>query len=270
MTSFFTCPVCGKALMGDKTYKCENNHSYDKNKHGYLNLLMSNAASSKRHGDDRRMVLARSEFLDKGYYAPVRDALTDALRCRPKDGMRVLDAGCGEGWYTAHFAEALSALHPDIAGVDISKDALRQAAKRGLRELAVASTAKLPVASDSCDAVLNIFSPPELKEFHRILSTDGVLIRALPMENHLLGLKKAVYDRPLLNPAPVTEIDGFTLSEAVPVQYAITLDSTEDIWNLFTMTPYYYKTGKVDQEKLLHLQHLTTEVEIMVLSYRKA
>ena len=35
-TSFFTCPVCGNALNGDKTFKCENNHSFDKNKHGYL------------------------------------------------------------------------------------------------------------------------------------------------------------------------------------------------------------------------------------------
>ena len=98
-TSFFTCPVCGKALSGDKTFKCENNHSFDKNKHGYLNLLMSNASASKRHGDDKLMVLARSEFLEKNYYAPVREALLTALRQQAKNGMRILDAGCGEGWY---------------------------------------------------------------------------------------------------------------------------------------------------------------------------
>lgn len=269
MTSFFTCPVCSKPLEGDKTFKCEQGHSYDKNKHGYLNLLMSNAASSKRHGDDRLMVIARSEFLEQGHYAPVRDALTDALLRHAHKGMRVLDAGCGEGWYTAHFANSLSEYAPVVAGVDISKDALRQAAKRGLKELAVASTAKLPVASDSCSAVLNIFSPPELAQFHRVLAPDGVLIRALPMENHLLGLKQAVYDTPLLNPAPVTNIEGFRLLEATPVQYTITLNSAEDIWNLFTMTPYYYKTGKSDQEKLKALQHLTTEVEILVLTYQK-
>lgn len=270
MTSFFTCPVCGKPLSGDKTFKCENNHSYDKNKHGYLNLLMSNASSQKRHGDDKCMVIARSEFLEKGFYAPVRDALTAALQKHARETMRILDAGCGEGWYTAHFAAALADCTPRIAGVDISKDALRQAAKRGLTELAVASTAKLPVASESCHAVLNIFSPPELREFHRVLTSDGILIRALPMENHLLGLKQAVYETALLNPAPVTEIDGFTLLESVPVQYRVTLDSADDIWNLFTMTPYYYKTGKADQEKLKMLDHLTTEVEILVLTYKKA
>ena len=269
MTSFFVCPVCGCELHGDKTFKCEHNHSFDKNKHGYLNLLMSNASASKRHGDDRLMVLARSEFLEKGYYAPVREALTDALQGHARENMRILDAGCGEGWYTAYFTEQLKDYSPIAAGVDISKDALRQAAKRGLTQLAVASTAKLPVASESCDAVLNIFSPPELKEFHRVLRSDGVLIRALPMENHLLGLKQAVYDTALLNPAPATDIEGYTLLKAVPVRYAITVHG-EDIWNLFTMTPYYYKTGKSDQDKLKALDTLTTQVEILVLTYKKA
>ncbi len=268
MTSFFTCPVCSGALNGDKTYKCEHNHSFDKNKHGYLNLLMSNASANKRHGDDRLMVLARSEFLEKGHYAPVREALTNALLRHAAPNMRILDAGCGEGWYTAYFAQQLADYSPMVAGVDISKDALRQAAKRGLTELAVASTAKLPVASESCHAVLNIFSPPELKEFHRVLGSDGVLIRALPMENHLLGLKQAVYDTALLNPAPVTDIDGYRLLEATPVQYEITVQG-EDIWNLFTMTPYYYKTGKADQDKLKALDTLTTQVEILVLIYAK-
>lgn len=269
-TSFFICPVCGKPLSGDKTFKCENNHSYDKNKHGYLNLLMSNASSGKRHGDDKLMVIARSEFLEKGFYSPVRNALIAALQKHASNHMRILDAGCGEGWYTAHFAKKLEAYSPVVAGVDISKDALRQAAKRGLTELAVASTAKLPVASDSCQAVLNIFSPPELQEFHRVLASDGVLIRALPMENHLLGLKQAVYETALLNPAPIADIEGFELLEAVPVRYSVTLDTADDIWNLFTMTPYYYKTGKSDQEKLKQLNHLTIEVQILVLTYKKA
>lgn len=270
MTSFFSCPVCGNPLTGDKTLKCENNHSYDKNKHGYVNLLMSNAASSKRHGDDRLMVQARTEFLEKGYYAPVREALTNTLLAHASQNMRILDAGCGECWYTAHFAQALNDFAPQIAGVDISKDALRQGAKRGMKQLAVASTAKLPVASESCQAVLNIFSPPELAEFHRVLSPDGVLIRALPMENHLLGLKQAVYDNALLNPAPVTDISGYVLLDATPVQYRITMNHSSDIWNLFTMTPYYYKTGKADQDKLRNLDTLSTEIEIIVLTYKKA
>lgn len=159
MTSFFSCPVCGCPLEGEKTFRCQNNHSFDKNKHGYLNLLLSNASSGKRHGDDKLMVVSRSEFLEQGFYAPVREAVTQALMAHGRTEMRVLDAGCGEGWYTAHFARALEAFAPEVAGVDISKDALRCAAKRGLSHLAVASTAKLPLADASCHCVLNIFSP---------------------------------------------------------------------------------------------------------------
>lgn len=269
MNAFFSCPVCGEALSGEQTLKCKNNHSFDRNKHGYINLLMSNAPSSKRHGDDKLMVLARSAFLEKGHYSPVRETIAEAIQAYAVPGMRILDAGCGECWYTAYFANKLSAFQPKVAGVDISKDALRQGAKRANLELAVASTAKLPVTSGSCDCVLNIFSPPELQEFHRVLHPGGILIRALPMENHLLGLKEAVYEHALLNPPPETDIDGFRLVASKPVQYTIELNCAEDIWNLFTMTPYYYKTGKDDQEKIRNCHHLSTQVEILVLTYEK-
>ena len=36
------------------------------------------------------------------------------------------------------------------------------------------------------------------------------------------------------------------------------------------MTPYYYKTGKADQEKLRRLNTLTTQVEILILTYKKS
>jgi len=266
-TSFFICPVCGGTLEGARTLRCAKGHTYDFSKYGYVNLLMSNQNSGKRHGDDKRMVQSRSAFLDKGWYAPVRQTILDVLSRHAQPGMRILDAGCGECWYTAHFASQLADFSPKIAGVDISKDALRYGAKRGGVELAVASTAKLPISADSCDVVLNIFSPPELVEFHRVLKPGGLLIRALPMERHLWTLKSAVYDVPYPNPAPVTELEGFTLLDRRDVCYKMALPCQEDIWNLFTMTPYYYKTGRADQEKLQTLEQLDETVEIVVLAY---
>ena len=41
------------------------------------------------------------------------------------------------------------------------------------------------------------------------------------------------------------------------------------IQDLFRMTPYYYKTGKKDQDKLEQLDHLTTEVGFAVQVFRK-
>ena len=268
-TSFFTCPVCGQPLAGERTLCCSKGHSFDKSKYGYVNLLRSNQSSEKRHGDDKLMVRSRSEFLDKGFYAPVRQAVLDALLAHAAPEMRILDAGCGECWYTAYFAAELAEYLPYVAGVDISKDALRWGSKRGGVELAVASTAHLPVASDSCDAVLNLFSPPEIREFHRVLQPGGLLVRALPMERHLWALKSVLYDRPYRNPAPETGLPGFALTGRQDLRYDISLDTPEDIWNLFTMTPYYYKTGRADQEKLRRTEQLCETVEIAVLCYQK-
>ena len=96
-----------------------------------------------------------------------------------------------------------------------------------------------------------------------------MLIRALPLEGHLWGLKSAVYDTPYANPAPATELPGFTLLSREDVRFSIHLPCQEDIWNLFTMTPYYYKTGRTDQDKLRQLHELDETVEIAVLCYQR-
>ena len=67
--SEFTCPVCGQRLeKHGSQMKCPLGHSYDISRRGYINLLMSQASSKKRHGDDSEMVSARTRFLSLGYY----------------------------------------------------------------------------------------------------------------------------------------------------------------------------------------------------------
>lgn len=77
---------------------------------GYVHLLPANRKHSQNPGDDKAMVAARSDFLDRGYYAPLRDALCKlALRSagdRPAPAL--LDSGCGEGYYTAGLHNALT------------------------------------------------------------------------------------------------------------------------------------------------------------------
>jgi 23S rRNA (guanine745-N1)-methyltransferase len=72
--------VCGKPLeINGKNYKCENNHSFDAAKSGYINLLTSDRMNTKNPGDNKQMVNARSIFLDKGYYAHLRECLSEAV-----------------------------------------------------------------------------------------------------------------------------------------------------------------------------------------------
>lgn len=259
--SKFICPVCRQRLFKvNNTVKCLSNHSFDIAKQGYINLLMANS-SGKRHGDDSLMVRARKSFLDKGYYAPLREAVSEILGL----GHTVLDSGCGEGYYTARFAENNS-----VCGIDISKDALRLAARRCEDcEFAVASIADIPLPDGSVDAITNIFAPDSPDEFVRVLKEGGRLITVYPMENHLMELKAAVYDKPYLNPPVELSHKGMTLKSTKEVKYIVTLDCNEDIVSLFKMTPYYYKTSKTDQQKLESLDTLTVGLEFLIAEYVK-
>lgn len=269
----FICPVCGEKLSeSEKLYKCEKGHCYDKSKFGYVNLLQSQKSSAKRHGDDRVMVRARRDFLGGGYYGFLLDFLCETADKYLQNGAAVLDAGCGECYYSAgmkrHFGENGKEMH--FAGVDISKDALEFASKRksGI-PLAVASLFDLPFADGSFDAVLNIFSPEAYGEFNRVLKKGGFLIRVIPLEKHLFNLKAAIYENPYLNEVPDAEIPHFKLVKTSQTKAMIRLDSNDAVQNLFKMTPYYYKTGKEDQQKINGLAEFSTQAEFEIRIYKK-
>lgn len=269
----FICPVCKKELYEEeRLYRCENGHCFDKSKFGYVNLLMSQKSSAKRHGDDRLMVRARRDFLDAGCYGFLRDELCEICKKYLSDGGSVLDAGCGEGYYSSGikaYCEQKS-VKTDFCGVDISKDALEFFSKRKCDiPCAVASLFDLPFADESFDEVLNVFSPEAFDEFHRVLKNDGYLIRVIPLEKHLLGLKAAIYDEPYLNEVPDAAINGFRCDEARRIKSSLRFESNEAIQNLFKMTPYYYKTGIADQQKINNLDYLETQAEFEIRVYRK-
>lgn len=268
----FTCPVCGEGLFDlGKLLRCANGHSFDLAKQGYVNLLRSNRVSTKRHGDDRKMVQARTDFLEKGYYNCLRDAVCALALKFCGDSVDLLDVGAGEGWYTAAVRDALldDGRFCHAAGIDISKDALIRAGKRGGLSLAVASVSALPLRDASCDLVLNLFAPNNDAEFFRILRPGGVLLRAVPLEEHLMGLKAAVYTKPYPNPPAEYSPDGFELLERAEIRDTLVLEDAADIQNLFLMTPYYYKTGREDQARLAALTRLETELAFCVFAHKK-
>lgn len=262
-----SCPVCGEKLAPfGQALKCPSGHSFDVARQHYVNLLLNGAPKEKRHGDDAAMVSARTAFLSAGYYDQFRDAVCAAAAEFLPRGARIIDAGCGEGFYTAAVRDALNA---DVCGADISKAACAACARRGGLTVAVAGVNRLPVPSESCDGALNIFAPCSEEEFFRVLRPGGILIRGVPKERHLWGLKAAVYEKPYLNPPPDTELGGFELISRRDADYEIHLKTQTDIHNLFLMTPYYYKTGVDDQRKLAGLDHLDTELSFAILIFRK-
>ena len=244
----------------EQQLRCMLGHNFDKSKEGYVNLLIKNG-SGKRHGDDKLMVASRKAFLDKGFYADLRDNISEILGT----GKTVLDSGCGEGYYTAHFAE-----NNTVVGIDISKDALKFASKRCKNaSFAVASISHIPLSDSSVDAVLNIFAPDSPEEFSRVLKSNGRLITVQPLENHLFELKQMIYDVPYKNPPLNLKKEGFALKSTKEVKYQISLQSNDDILSLFKMTPYYYKTSEADQQKLNSIDRLTVSLEFLITEYIK-
>jgi len=273
--SILICPVCREPLIpGDKTATCENGHSFDRSKEGYFNLLRSQSSSRKRHGDDRLMLSSRRRFLSQGHYDFLLNGIAALLqKYLPGDKTAILDTGCGEGYYTEGLYRLLSDYghQPEFTAIDISKDAARMTAKRQFPHMTAAASAyALPIAGGSCDAVINIFSPVAEKEFARVLKPDGVLVRAVPGENHLWGLKAKIYDKPYLNP-PVDQVfDGFSPLDRLDLSRQLHLSCQEDIAALFRMTPYYYKTSAGNQSRAEALQELDTELSFAVLVDRKS
>lgn len=271
--SLFVCPVCGKVLeINNKNYKCEKGHSFDAAKSGYINLLTSDKMNTKSPGDNKLMVRSRSEFLDKGYYSHLRDALSSVVNSVSSDGDIFLDAGCGEGYYTSRIIEDILSSNKKIraAGIDISKFAADKAAKRSKNiEFAVGSVFHIPFADNSCNILLNVFAPFCQEEYLRILKKNGYMIMTIPDKNHLWEMKKIVYDNPYENSPKTEDIKGFEFIEKLSVKRKIFLKSNDDIINLFAMTPYFYNTSLKDKEKLSKIDNLETQTEFEILIYRK-
>ena len=270
--SIFICPVCGEKLdISGKSYICPHRHTFDMAKSGYVNLLPTNNSGSI-HGDNKLMLRARREFLEKGYYKPLLDAVCRTTVKYAENGYVFLDAGCGEGYYTtavkANFDKSEVAV--DMYGIDISKDAVDMAAKRksGV-SFAAASVFHIPVMAESCDILLTMFAPYCGEEYSRVLKKDGIMIMAIPSKNHLWELKCQIYDTPYKNEVKPYGLDGFEFIGSEKVTFDMKIPENSDILSHFSMTPYYYKTGKTEQQRLSCLNYLETQADFELLTYKK-
>ncbi len=265
MTSLFRCPICSAALRREeRAYICPNGHNYDIAKEGYVNLLPANRKHSKDPGDDKAMVAARTRFLEGGFYAPLRAALTALALAHP--AQRVLDCGCGEGYYTAGMCEALTQRNPSlkIAGVDLSRAALKKAARRArTAEFAVASVYHLPVADQAVDLMLNCFSPMALEEFRRVLRPEGCYLYVVPGAKHLWQLKQVLYEHPYENTEEESAYPGFVYQDIVPVEFTMSLEQAA-LQDLFGMTPYCWKTPRAGVERLRALDGLDVTAQFRI------
>lgn len=271
------CPICSSNM--ELKFNNENNsasllcggvrrHCYDLSSSGYVNLMPSGHTDS---GDSKSAVMARKRFLNLELYRPVADALCGVLsEYMSPSGSVVIDAGCGEGYYTA----ALARQGFTVAGVDISKHAAEAAAKRAASDMefgffGVGSVYKLPFLDNCADAIINVFAPCVEEEFERVLRRGGILAVVYAGPEHLWGLKSAIYDQIKENDERADMPSHMTLVDQRRVRFDITVEGSDNIQDLFAMTPYYWRTSPADSEKLRGLDSLRTAVDMIIAVYKK-
>ena len=209
MSLDYLCPICQSLLNPENSrLVCDKNHSFDKAKEGYFNLLPVQNKKSKDPGDNKDMVIARRAFLARGHYAFLRDAICQQL-ANTDQNTKLLDLGCGEGFYTHKFAELENI--DKTYGLDISKPAVKYAAKRFENShFSVASSSNAPFNDSYFDVIVSVFSPLFAEELHRLASEKGRLVVASPGEHHLRELKEMIY-REVNAHKPIDTPSGFML-----------------------------------------------------------
>ena len=226
-------------------------------------------------GDSSQMVKSRQRFLNGGYYQPLADALITAVNnCPLGFEQRLLDIGCGEGYYLQQLANAAKSSNTNLklVGLDISKAGVRLAANRKLgAQLVVDSAYKIPLFDNSIDTALSVFSPICPDETARVLSADGLLMMVGPGEEHLTGLTAQIYEQHQPHGGNFNVLDehpAFDLKEQIDVKTSITVKGP-DILDLLTMTPYYWHTSAEQQEQVAALTLLTTPVHFSLRIYQR-
>ena len=228
------CPICkcllkkDKDNLGNNILVCENKHTYDVSKYGYVNLSFKSNS-----GDNKEMVKNRHNFLNKDYYLLLADRIKNMildLNCR-----NILDIGCGEGY----FDRIIKNNDINVTGIDISKDAILCACKSNQLNIdyVVASAFKIPYIDNSFDLILSIFAPIDCMEASRVCS--NYMIKVIPNKNHLMELKEELYESVYETNILKEHIDHFELVKEEKIEYKKYVD---DVNELFKMTPYYYST----------------------------
>ncbi|MDC4733494.1 methyltransferase domain-containing protein [Acinetobacter baumannii] len=266
-TQNLMCPVCHQRLeLVSKTWRCEQGHSYDIAKQGYVNLHVVQHKHSKNPGDTPESVDARRAFLQGGYYQPLQQAIVHLLK--QLKAKMVLDIGCGEGYYTS----AMQQVVEQCIGVDIAKNAVQRAAKLNDKVTWVVGTgATLPVIDQSMDVCTSLFSPIPQTEILRVLKDDGYLIVVTPATDHLYAMREALFEQ--VNPHTPQKFveqlqDLFELKEQQVIDAPLVLDQ-QALKNLIAMTPYAYKASPERRMQLEQKAHLQVTASFQIYLFQK-
>jgi 23S rRNA (guanine745-N1)-methyltransferase len=244
------CPLCCQPLLQNtQGLACANRHQFDRAKEGYFNLLPVQNKHSREPGDAKEQLQARRQFLQAGFFDPLKMRLQELL---PATTSTLLDIGCGEGYFTAGFSDALP--QAQIYGIDIAKAGVRLAAKTAKDKTGltycVASSFDLPLADNSMDVVTRIYAPSKDAELCRVIKPGGKLVIVTPGENHLLGLRARIYKEVRPHPQPMTP-EGFAVVEHHRLGSDLRVNEPDICAALLAMTPFAWRLAPELRDSIL-------------------
>jgi 23S rRNA (guanine745-N1)-methyltransferase len=268
------CPIDGVRLFSrEKQLVCEHEHAFDVARQGYVNLLPVQHKRSKQPGDSKEMVAARVQFLNSGLYEPVASQLAEIACAQLADGREtcLMDAGCGEGYYLDYLFNYLRDEKGDgdlsFIGLDISKAAIAESAKRNKQITWVVGTNRQPPVDEaSVDVILCVFGFHSFEGFNKALKPGGKVILVEPGPDHLKELREIIYPEVRKSDPQdlaCAEEKGFTMIDRQPLQFKTGVINHEQINNLLLMTPHFYRATKQGREAAANLQELELTVDVV-------
>ena len=271
------CPLDGADLeKHSKLYTCPNGHSFDIARQGYINLLPAQYKRSKNPGDSKEMVLARKQFLNAGFYQPVADKILSVIKnyYQNKKPLSILDAGCGEGYYLNYIASSIlnDINEHRLFGLDISKEAILEAAKQNKNITWVVGTNRQPPLTErSIDVILCVFGFQSFEGFKKIIDKNGVVIIIEPGDSHLQELRDLIYnDKKVKNShdSSIAIKNDFQETETESLNFKIVVNDQALIKNLLVMTPHFYRANKQGLEKVMALNSIELTIDVTLRVYK--
>lgn len=251
--------VCGPSLVCGGARR----HTFDIARSGYVNLNMHASAS----GDAKEMLARRQQFRGRDFTRRSAKRWLKrqaAVRCF---AMRVAGKAITP---SARQRRLTLRSAPIFLNMRWRLPAKARGARFARTKLLymTASVYALPLADNVCDCVLNVFAPCAAAEFCRVLRPGGRLVIAAAGRDHLLEMKRFLYDEALPNeerrdyPKNLTLLQKFALRSRAEV-------SKDALLSLFQMTPYFYRTKKERADALGTLSFLPLTLDFEIRIYIK-
>jgi len=186
LLSYLRCPLCYSSFkLINKSLICQCGHCFDIAKKGYINF--SQRRTERVYGND--LFKNRNKVFEMGLFTPVVNVLKQLIsEYSFPDNSIMLDAGCGEGYYTRNIS------YPNCnkrIGLDLAKEGIVMASTKDKEGLyLVADLANIPIKDNSVGLILDVFTPANYKEFKRVLNTGGIVVKIIPKEEYLIELRE--------------------------------------------------------------------------------